>query len=311
MGQMQGPLREAPAEVDADEAAFRGIAGSSRRTPTVLAAGAAVVVLVALVTRMASPDVVSPTEPHIPEPSIPQPSPAAAVESPNAEAITIAQPPQLVLPSQNAEATPRPSASADAAVPGLAALVPAGDPETRLTVELSEGWQTAGDSMYLRTDAEGSHLASISAWKIEGIHVFPCRWSAGRLASQPLMRTAPGQAQALSSWWGQDAGIPYSNSTLAPLATPPVELDFAGRTAWYTSVLITRGFDLTECDGGQLILWEAGDHVRTALPGELHELYIVAIEGDVIVIDSTSTPALSAEGLQELERVVDSIRLAA
>ena len=308
---MQGPPREVPAKVDPDEAAFRGIARSSRRTPAVLAAGAAILVLVALVTRTASPNVVAPTETRIPEARIPQPSPAAAVESPSAEAITIVPLPQLVLPSHNAEATPHPSASAVAAVSGSAALVPVGDAETRMTVELSAGWQTAGDSMYLRTDDEGSHLASISAWNIEGIHVFPCRWSAGRLASQPLMRTAPGQAQALSSWWGQDAGIPYSNSALAPLATPPVELDFAGSTAWYTSVLITRGFDLTQCDGGQLVLWEAGDHVRTALPGELHELYVVAIGGDVIVIDSTSTPALSAEGLRDLERVVGSIRLAA
>ena len=123
------------------------------------------------------------------------------------------------------------------------------------------------------------------------------------------MRTSQGQAEALSGWWGQDPGVPYSNSSLAPLATPPRPITWDGRAAWQTSVLITRGFDVTQCDGHQIVLWESTDQVRTARPGELHELQIGEVGQNVIVIDSTSTPGLSADDLRQLNETTASIRV--
>jgi hypothetical protein len=164
--------------------------------------------------------------------------------------------------------------------------------------------------MYLRLGGDQTPIASISAWNIDRIHVFPCRWSAARVASPVLMLTTRGQAEALSSWWGQDAGIPYANSDLAPLATRPREQAFGDQPAWYTSVLIRRGFELSACDGGQIALWEAEGLVRAARPGELHELYIVLVDGHVIVIDATSTPDMTASEVSELRDIVASVSVA-
>src|SRR5688572_33485679 len=92
------------------------------------------------------------------------------------------------------------------------------------------------------------------------VNVIPCRRSANVFADEDLMLTAEGQAKALSSWWGQDPGMPpNSNSRIAPLAMTPRPTTIGRFPAWYTETLIPAGLDLASCDGGQLILWHTHD----------------------------------------------------
>ena len=60
--------------------------------------------------------------------------------------------------------------------------------------------------------------------------------------------------------------------------------------AWYVEVLVPSVFDFSQCDGGQLVLWQAvGGDVRYALgPGELDRLWVVEVDGTPIVVDAAS-----------------------
>jgi hypothetical protein len=123
------------------------------------------------------------------------------------------------------------------------------------------------------------------------------------------MRTAEGQALALSSWWGQDPLMPpKSNAGIAPISSKPRAVTVLGRSAWAVEVLIPSGLDLAECDGGQLVLWEAADGTtRTCVPGQLDRLLVVEIGGEVIVVDAASSSSTSEADVSELDAVVESV----
>ena len=124
------------------------------------------------------------------------------------------------------------------------------------------------------------------------------------------MRTAEGQAEALSDWWGQDPGMgPYGNSRIAPIATTRQPATVQGYPAWYLEVLIPSYLDLGECDGGQLILWDTpNDDIRYSLgPSELNRLWVVDVAGELIVIDASSFLPTSPADIAELQAVVDSV----
>ena len=164
--------------------------------------------------------------------------------------------------------------------------------------------------MLFNVSGPGQTNMAFGAWSLMHVNLFPCRWSANVFADEGLMRTAEGQAQALSSWWGQDPGMPpNSNSRIAPLATTPQKTTIAGYAAWYTETLIPTSLDLATCDGGQLILWHTSEgQVRSSLgPGELIQLWVVDVDGEAIVIDASTFPAESQDAAAELEAIVSSI----
>jgi hypothetical protein len=194
---------------------------------------------------------------------------------------------------------------------GTTELMRTGPTALRVTVSLPPGWQKVGGAVYESgRGAPGSGL-SIGAWRLRHVFVYPCRWASQEFADAQLMRTAEGQAEALSSWWGQDPSLlPYWNSSIAPIARTPRPASFEGYPGWYVEVLIPSGFDLSQCDGGQLILWGGtnGD-TRMSVPGELDRLWVVDVNGDPIVIDAASSSVASAADTAAIERVVDSIAI--
>jgi len=190
-------------------------------------------------------------------------------------------------------------------------LTPAGTTPVQLVITLPTGWENAGGGMYVRPDVNPVPL-SIGVWSIARVNTFPCRWSAGVYADRSLMQTAQGQAQALSSWWGQQPGEPpLTNSGIAPLASKPLQTTIAGHPAWYVDVLIPTGLDLAQCDGGQLILWESvGVDVRYALGlSEVNRLWAVETSLGPIVIDAGQSLAASGSQKAELQAIVDSIAI--
>jgi len=104
---------------------------------------------------------------------------------------------------------------------------------------------------------------------------------------------------------------PYSNSPLAPAAIRPRATTFAGYPAQYLETLILQGFDFSQCDAGQLLLWDCtnGD-VRTGLgPGEFHRLWVVDVSGAVVVIDAATYPGTTEADQAELQAMLDSITI--
>lgn len=188
-------------------------------------------------------------------------------------------------------------------------------------LDLPDGWSRAGSSMIVRSPtaeaAPGAPAAaaglSVSAWVIQDVFAFPCRWSSGVVIEPSLLGTAAGQARALSAWWGQDPGKPPgSNSPIAPVATRPRPTTFADREAWELEVLVLRGFEFDRCDGGQLVLWQtaAGDVRTGSEPGELHRLTVVDLSGTIVVIDAASFPVASVADEATLGTILESIGFA-
>ena len=166
--------------------------------------------------------------------------------------------------------------------------------------------------MYVSPTSTASVGLSISAWTVQHVNLFPCRWTTPAFSDELFDRTAEGQAQALAAWWGQDPNAPFSsNATIAPIATKPRATTLGGYPAWYVEVLVPSVFDFSQCDGGQLVLWQtAGGDVRYALgPGELDRLWVVEIDGTPIVVDASLPVMASSADEAALQRVVDSIAI--
>ena len=213
-------------------------------------------------------------------------------------------------PSRNPTVSPHPTFLAVPAEAGATRLIPAGPTSVRLTVSLPDGWQKASDFMYVKSNGVAPTGVSIGAWILKNVYIFPCRWSGQEFADGPFMRTAEGQAEALSAWWGQDPSTgPYGNSTIAPLASKRQPVTIQGYPAWYVEVLIPSYLDLGECDGGQLVLWDTpNDDIRYSLGrGELNRLWVVDVAGTLIVLDAASFPTTSSADLAELQGVIDSV----
>ena len=215
-------------------------------------------------------------------------------------------------PSLDPAATPLPTFLALPAVPGTVHLVPDGRLPVRVSMVLPNGWQQATAGIYVKGRGEAPAGMSIGAWSLRDVQVFPCRWAAGVVADPALMATAAGQSEALADWWGQDPRMPpYSNSPLAPSAIRPRATTFAGYPAQYLETLILLGFDFSQCDAGQLVLWDGTNgEPRLGLgPGELHRLWVVDVDGTVVVIDAATYAGTSPADQAELQAMLDSITI--
>jgi hypothetical protein len=263
------------------------------------------VLVVALLTKQAAPAAGVPTA----SATLRQ-LPADVATSPAGPTVAATPTPVPRPPSRNPTVTPHPSFPAVPAEAGATQLIPAGPTPVRLAISLPDGWQKAGDGMYVKSNGVGPDGLSISAWHLLRVNVFPCRWAAQVYADAQLIGSAQGQAQALSSWWGQEPDMmPYWNSKLAPLASKPNPRTTQGYTAWDLDVLIPTDFDFTQCDGGQLVLWDtaSGDARFSLEPGEIHRLQVVDVNGEIIVIDATSFFGTSPANAAVLQAIVDSV----
>lgn len=295
-----------PAETGASEgAAFKAVAQPSRRTPAAIALAAIAVLAVALLTKQPAPAASVPTEGVTP-----QQSPAEAVTSSVVPTVATTPSPTSGAPSRNPTVTPHPTFLAVPAEAGPTQLIPAGPTPVRLTISLPDEWEKASDFMYVKSNGVAPAGMSIGAWILKNVYIFPCRWSTQEYADGPLMRTAEGRAEALSAWWGQDPNMgPYGNSKIAPIASKRLPTTIQGYPAWYLEVLIPSYLDHNECDGGQVVLWDtANGDVRYSLgPRELNRLWVVDVDGELIVIDAASFLPTSPADATELQTVIDSI----
>lgn len=293
-------------EEDVSEgAAFRAVAQPSRRAPVAIATAAVAVLFVALLAKQLTPAADAPTA------SVSPPQVPAEVVLPSASPTAVSGPsPISGPPDRDPTATPYPTFVPVSTEAGTTQLVPAGPTRVQLTVDLPHGWQKAGNSMFVTSKGEAPTGLSIGAWRLQHVNTFPCRWSAREYADPVLMRTAEGQAMALSTWWGQDPTLgPYGNARIAPLGSRPEATTIQGYPAWYVEVLIPSYLDPIQCDADQVVLWDtASGDVRYSLgPRELNHVWVVDVAGEPIVIDATSFQPTPSADVAELQSIVDSI----
>lgn len=288
-----------------DGTSFQGVVRPSRRSPTAIALAALAVLAFALLTKQPDPAGSVPTAGVST-----QPERAATLVSSPAPVVAPRPSPTPAPPGRDPAVTPQPTSIITPAGPGTNQLGPAGQGSPRVHVVLGDGWMRASDGTFAKASGTSRSRVTIGAWSLGSVHVFPCRWSAGVFADPRLMQTAEGQAQALASWWGQDPGMPPdSNAGIAPVATKPRASTLVGFPAWSLEILIPTDFDMSDCDGRQLVLWgSADDRVRMAIgPGELIRVWVVDVEGEPVVIEGSTFLAGSPEYATELDQVLDSI----
>jgi hypothetical protein len=265
---------------------------------------------VAVLSKEAAPAVGLPVASLTAAPSV------AVVATPSGAASIPAPSPLTSLalgpPGRDPSATPHPVFLAAPVPAGVTQIVPAGQTPVRLIVSLPSGWERASAAMFVRPNGTDRVGLSIGAWRIEHVNTFPCRWATPIFSDLLYPATAEGLADALSAWWGQDPNSAfYSNSPISPIASKPRQATIAGRPAWYVEVLIPSDFDLSQCDGGQLVLWETGNGiVRSAEgPTEHNRLWVVDVHGEQIVIDASSPLTPSPADAAELQAIVDSLAI--
>lgn len=282
-------------------ATFRVVAPPSRRTPAAIALGAIGLLAFALLTRQLTPPANEPRAVATAQQGHAETASSSAEPSPTPAAI-------LGPPPRNPTVTPHPIFAIRPAKSGATQLLPAGPTTVRLTITLPDGWQKVSDAMYVNVHGAATSGPSISAWRLQHVYVYPCRWSSAEYAEATFMRTADGQALALSSWWGQDATMPpKSNARIAPIASKPRPATLTGYPAWHLEVLIPTDLDVAACDGAQLVLWDTvdGDVRYSSGPGELIQLWVVDVDGEIIVIDAATPSPFGPD--PALQSIVDSI----
>jgi hypothetical protein len=288
-----------------DGAAFRGMAGPSRRTPAAIALASLAILALALLTRQPDPAASLPTAGVSA-----QPQPGEAMASSPGPVVAQRSSPTPAPPGLNDAATPRPTPITTAAEPGTIQLGLVGPGSPRVHVVLGDGWMRASNGTFGKASGATQSPVTIGAWRLGRVHVFPCRWSAGVFAHAQLMQTASGQAQALASWWGQDPGMPPdSNAPIAPISTRPRPTTLAGYPAWSLEILIPSDFEMAACDGGQVLFWESatGETRFGQGPGELIRLLVVQVDDQPVVIEGSRPLTGSPDDITELDEVFDSI----
>lgn len=295
------PVDERPPET----AAFSGTARAGRRGPLAAIVGGVALVAIAIVTGQAAPTP-GPTPPPAASPTAaPATAPPTRTLAPDVGTV-------LIVPARDPAASAVPPPDLTPADAGPVELVAAGAPGIRVTLTVPEGWSRAGDAAVVLPDAAGVARIGLSAWVIEDVFAFPCRWASGEVVDPELLATAAGQAEALSAWWGQVPGSPpNTNAPIAPIATRPALGSIADRSAWSVEVLIRREFEFEVCDGDQIQLWRAADGTvrATTERGQLHRLWALELDGRVLVIDATSSTSAPTDDLAALRRVISSMSI--
>jgi hypothetical protein len=296
------PVERNPAE----GAAFTAVTHRRRLAPVAVAVAAIAFLGFALLSKGAATPVHAP----IVGTALPSSEAAAATSSvapPLAPTPLAAADP----PSLDPNATPYPVFFSLPLSAGITQLVPAGPTPVRLTVTLPDGWEQASPAMFVKPNYTAGVSLSIGAWRIAHVNEFPCRWSSQRYSDDDVIDTVDGQAQALSDWWGQDPNLApfFSNSSIAPIAVKPRPGTIASHDAMYVEVLIPSVFDFSQCDAGQLVLWQTADgHVRYGLgPDEQLRIWVVDVDGHPIVIAASSPLSPPPADEAELQTVIDSI----
>jgi len=293
----------------AGEAAFRAVTQRRRRGPAAVAVAALAFVGFALLTKELIASAGIPVLSATPASSL------GASATATATAIAQAAPAEASAsgpPARDPTARPYPTFVGVRVRAGTTQLIPGPTP-VGVTVNLPMGWEAAGSSMYLKRASAGPVGLSIGAYSIEHVNTCPCRWASPTYTDTAYPHTAAGLALALSAFWGQDPNqVPFfSNSTIAPISSRPRPTAIGSHSAWYVEVLVPSVLDFSQCDAGQLVLWESADgSVRLGSgPGEIDRLWVVDLDSAPVVIDATLPLLAASSDRAELQAIVDSVRI--
>ncbi len=178
-----------------------------------------------------------------------------------------------------------------------------GDEFPPILVTVPDGWFGDGPFVYLPKPGEAN--VAVQFWDVMQVYGHPCQWGGTLTDPGP---TVDDLVNALVK-------LPLRS------ATPPLEVTLGDYSGKYLELSVPADVEMDEqgnfsgCD-------RAGEHADFKSwtgrgfatdryhqgPGQVDRLWILDVNGARLVIDAFSMPSTTAEDLEELLRVVESIR---
>ena len=216
----------------------------------------------------------------------PTPSPEASVVEPTAE------------PSPSAASTPEsglPEGPFDLAWGGLSDRAP------RITVSIpAPGWVQPDPGILMKGDEVDNlpEAAIISFSEPAGTDFYvygdPCRWES--TTPETPATTAGEIAASLAAQASRDA-------------SEPVEVTVGGYAGKAITLHVPDDVDIGSCEGGEFASFgtRSDDLARYHQgPGQVDELWIIDVDGSIVIIDLMYRPDTSAELIDELRSIAQS-----
>jgi len=170
-------------------------------------------------------------------------------------------------------------------------------------VTVPEGWSSAsrqrGGGLYTAD-------ASLDMASVANVLADPCPQDLNPRSFEPPAMIDPPVGPTVDELASALAAMPGVSSTV------PVKVTRAG--FWGVQMNLAAPADLSDCEGNTLYLWattpSAGETwYGASLPGWLHRLWILDVDGQRFVIDAASAPDATVNGRLELLRMVAGIEI--
>ena len=197
-------------------------------------------------------------------------------------------------------ATAAPSAAADAGLPvgGSHVLVSDGSVEMTVTIP-APGWtgDEAGGILVKNDNVDAPDGAGMIVFPDDGLFVYgdPCRWASTTPATPAT--TVDAVVAALAAQASRDA-------------SEPVDITVDGHTGKSITLHVPDDADFSTCDQGFFGSWGVASEPTPGRyhqdPGQIDEVWVLDVAGQLLVIDTTYYAGTPAEHVAEIRAIVES-----
>jgi hypothetical protein len=200
-------------------------------------------------------------------------------------------PTSVPTPFRAAQTLPPPPAAALAA--GTYAIGPR---SFGIRVSLPDGWVNRGDGDVLKIGRLPMSDVGVGVGMVDNVYADPCRWELG-LLSPKVGPTAKDLADAIVAHWSPDLASVHG-----------VTID--GHDGWLVDITIPH--DAAGCEDGiyRTVSFPNSDDV-VARAGTHTRLWVIDLAGGRAAVSATDYPESLAAERDELQQVIDSIRIEA
>ena len=156
-----------------------------------------------------------------------------------------------------------------------------------ITMDIPGGWGGNEGSVITK----GTPGKAISTWAVSNVYADPCAWE-GTLLDPLAGLSVDGLVATLAAQKDRHA-------------SKPTDVTLDGFSGTYMEVTTPAGIDLANCDEGQFRSWDG----RWTDPGQRDMLWIVDVDGVLLVIDAALDAGTSARDRAENTKIAESTQI--
>jgi hypothetical protein len=175
-----------------------------------------------------------------------------------------------------------------------------GNRSLRLTVDVPAGWQAFEDwALSGPNGADAPAGYGLGFWSVANLFTDPLNAGQGTL-QPPVGPTVDDLVEALTNHPGW--------TTTSPT---PVTID--GFSGQYLRLTVPADITFQNCgaDSESFLMWETPDGGGRCAqgPGQIHDIYVIDVDGSRLVVAALSFPDSPEAGLREQKAIIDSIHV--